>query len=92
MFGANSEKQQESNKAFFEDLKEFFGYDKRLSDFTEEDIDGFKSWVAKKIAVREKNMRGTVSNNSINKRLGVLRSIFKYALSKRLLEKTINKS
>ncbi len=34
MFGANSEKQQESNKSFFEDLKEFFGYDKRLSDFT----------------------------------------------------------
>lgn len=86
MFGNNSDKQQESNKAFFEDLKEFFGYDKRLSDFTEEDIDGFKSWVAKKIAEREKNMRGTVSNNSINKRLGVLRSIFKFALKKRLLE------
>ena len=86
MFGNNSEKQQESNKAFFEDLKEFFGYDKRLSDFTEEDIDGFKSWVARKIAERDKNMRGTVSNNSINKRLGVLRSIFKYALKKRLLE------
>ena len=86
MFGGNSEKQQESNKAFFEDLKEFFGYDKRLSDFTEEELDEFKSWVARKIAERDKNMRGTVSNNSINKRLGVLRSIFKYALKKRLLE------
>ena len=44
-----------------------------------------KTFVAKKIAERPKNMTGTVSNNSINKRLGVLRSIMKYALSKRLL-------
>ena len=85
IYGANSDKQQESNKAFFNDLVEYFGYDKPLADWTEEMIDGLKSFLAKKIAERPKNMTGTVSNQSINKRLGVLRSIFKYALSKRLL-------
>jgi len=85
MYGANSEKQQESNKAFYQDLEEYFGYDKKLNSFTEEEIDGFKSFCAKKIAERPKNMTGTVSNQSINKRLGVLRSIKKFAISKRLL-------
>ena len=96
-WGQCSQKQKDQVGDFFKDLEEFFGKDKRLSEFTEEDIDGhvneatgelengFKQWVAKKIAERPKNMRGTVSNNSINKRLGVLRSIMKYALSKRLL-------
>lgn len=78
-------KQQDLVKAFYQDLKEYFGDDKRLSTFIEEDIDAFKEFVAKKIAERPKNMTGTVSNNSINKRLGVLRSIMKYAISKRLL-------
>jgi len=97
-WGQCTQKQKDQVDDFFEDLVEFFGKDKRLSEFTEEDIDGhvneatgelengFKQWVAKKIAERPKNMRGTVSNNSINKRLGVLRSIMKYALSKRLLD------
>ena len=80
-----TDKQQDQVKSFYADLKEYFGDDKRLSTFTEEDIDAFKIFVAKKIAERPKNMTGTVSNNSINKRLGVLRSIMKYALSKRLL-------
>ena len=80
-----TDKQQDQVKSFYADLKEYFGDDKRLSTFTEEDIDAFKEFVAKKIAERPKNMTGTVSNNSINKRLGVLRSIMKYALAKRLL-------
>ena len=84
-WGACVDKQQNLVKAFYQDLKEYFGDDKRLSTFTEEDIDAFKLFVAKKIAERPKNMTGTVSNNSINKRLGVLRSIMKYAISKRLL-------
>ena len=96
-WGLCSEKQKDQVKDFYKDLVEYFGKDKRLSTFTEEQLDGFvnettgkledgfKQWVARKIAERPKNMRGTVSNNSINKRLGVLRSILKYALSKRLL-------
>ena len=84
-WGLASKKQQYLVKHFFNDLKEYFGYDKSLSYWTEEMIDEFKTFVAKKIAEREKNMTGTVSNNSINKRLGVLRSIKKYALKKRLL-------
>ena len=84
-WGLASTKQQYLVKHFFNDLKEYFGYDKSLANWSEEMIDEFKQWVAKKIAEREKNMTGTVSNNSINKRLGVLRSIKKYALKKRLL-------
>jgi len=84
-WGLASTKQQYLVKHFFNDLKEYFGYDKRIAYWTEEMIDDFKQWVARKIAEREKNMTGTVSNNSINKRLGVLRSIKKYALKKRLL-------
>ena len=84
-WGLASEKQKYLVKHFFNDLKEYFGYDKSLAYWTEEMIDEFKEWSAKKIAEREKNMTGTVSNNSINKRLGVLRSIKKYALKKRLL-------
>jgi len=84
-WGQCTEKQQDQVKSFYKDLEEFFGADKRLSEFMEEDIDNFKDWVAKKIMERPKNMTGTVSHNSINKRLGVLRSIMKYALSKRLL-------
>ena len=84
-WGQCTSKQQDQVKSFFKDLEEFFGADKRLSEFMEEDIDNFKVFVAKKIMERPKNMTGTVSHNSINKRLGVLRSIFKYALSKRLL-------
>ena len=84
-WGQCTEKQQDQVKSFYKDLEEFFGADKRLSEFMEENIDDFKTFVARKIMERPKNMTGTVSHNSINKRLGVLRSIMKYALSKRLL-------
>ena len=96
-WGQCTEKQQDQVKSFYKDLEEFFTAEKKLSEFTIEDIDGyenqatgelengFKQWVAQKIIERPKNMTGTVSHNSINKRLGVLRSIQKYALSKRLL-------
>jgi integrase len=84
-WGQASEKQQYLVKHFFNDLKEYFGYDKSLAYWTEEMISEFHTWLAKKIAERPKNMTGTVSNNSINKRNGVLRSIKKYALKKRLL-------
>ena len=84
-WGQCTEKQQDQVKSFYKDLEEFFGADKRLSEFMEENIDDFKTFVSRKIMERPKNMTGTVSHNSINKRLGVLRSIMKYALSKRLL-------
>lgn len=84
-YGTKSELQQQQVGYFYEDLKEYFGEDRRLSQITEKDVDGFKDWVAKKIAMRPSNRSGTVSNNSINKRLGVLRSIFQGALKERLL-------
>ena len=84
-WGQASEKQQYLVKHFFNDLKEYFGYDRSLAYWTEEMISEFHTWLAKKIAERPKNMTGTVSNNSINKRNGVLRSIKRYALKKRLL-------
>jgi len=84
-WGQCTSQQQNMVKNFYKDLEEFFGSDKRLSEFSEELIDSFKEFCAKKIAERPANMTGTVSNNSINKRLGVLRSIMRYALSKRLL-------
>lgn len=84
-WGASDDKQQTNVKNYFKDIVEFFGKDKKLSDFFEEEISEFKTWVARKIAEREKNMTGTVSNNSINKRLGVIRTILKYALRRRLL-------
>jgi integrase len=103
-WGQASKKQQYLVKHFYADLELFFGADKRLSDITEEDLegmaneatgvleDGFKQWCARKIAEREKNMTGTVASSSINKRLGVLRSILRFALKKRLLsnEQLIN--
>ena len=73
-WGGCTDKQQDLVKSFYKDLKEYFGDEKRLSTFTEEDID-ISDFVAKKIAERPKNMTGTVSNNSINKRLGVLRTL-----------------
>lgn len=84
-WGQKSDKQKYLVNHFYNDLQEYYGADRKLSYWTDEDVDGFKSWVARKIAEREKNMTGTVSNNSINKRLGVLRGIFRYALKKRLL-------
>lgn len=86
IWGSNSQKQQENVKAYFTDVQEFFGKDKKLADFDEDEITEFKSWVARKIAERPMNMTGTVSNNSINKRLGVIRSLLKYGLRKRLLD------
>ena len=60
-WGGCTEKQQDLVKAFYSDLKEYFGDDKRLSEFTEEQIDDFKNWVAKKIAERPKNMTGLIA-------------------------------
>ena len=86
IWGENTQKQQDNVKAYFEDVEEFFGKDKKLSNFDEDEITEFKTWVARKIAERPKNMTGTVSNNSINKRLGVIRSLLKYGLKKRLVD------
>jgi integrase len=83
--GIVSEKQSENAIQHFNDVVEYFSSDFKLSDFTEEGIDDFKVWVGTKIAERPKNMRGTVSNNSINKRLTIVRAIMKFALKKRLL-------
>ena len=80
-----SGKQLDHQEQYFDDLIRHFGKDKKLNTFNDFEIDDFKKEVAKWIATREKNMRGSVSNSSINKRLGCLRMILKEAIRKRLL-------
>jgi len=84
-YGMCSEKHQSNVRIQFADIVEYFHSDFKLSDFTEDSIDDFKVWVGKKIAERPSNMKMSVSSGSINKRLGVLRNVMKYAIKKRLL-------
>ena len=84
-YGMCTEKHQSNVKIQFADIVEYFQADFKLSDFTEDMIDDFKVWVGKKIAERPSNMKMSVSSGSINKRLGVLRNVMKFAIKKRLL-------
>ena len=84
-YGKCTEKHQKNVRGQFADIVEYFKPDFKLSDFTEDMIDDFKDWVGTKVAERPSNMKGTVSSGSINKRLGVLRNVMKYAIKKRLL-------
>ena len=84
-YGKCTEKPQSNVRIQFADICEYFKPDFKLSDFTEDMIDDFKEWVGTKVAERPSNMKGTVSSGSINKRLGVLRNVMKYAIKKRLL-------
>ena len=84
-YGKCTEKHQSNVRIQFADICEYFKPDFKLSDFTEDMIDDFKDWVGKKIAERPSNMKMSVSSGSINKRLGVLRNVMKYAIKKRLL-------
>ena len=96
-WGLCSEGQQKQVRIFFADVKEFFGADCKLSKITEDRVfgypnnktnqleNGFVQWVARKIAERPKNMTGSVSNSTINKRLGIIRMIQSFAIGKRLL-------
>jgi integrase len=86
-WGNNPDKKQaEMNLGYFKDVVEFFKPDFKLNLFTLEMIEEFKSWVAMKIAERPANGSGSVANGSINKRLGVIREILRYAIKKRLLK------
>lgn len=73
-------------KDYFKDIEEYFQPDFKLNAFTEENISLFREWVANKIVTRPSNFMGSVSNNSINKRLGVIREILRYAIRKRILD------
>lgn len=73
-------------RQYFNDVAEYFKPDFKLNLLTIDMIEDFKSWVAIKIAERPANGMGSVSNNSINKRLGVIREVLRYAIKKRLLK------
>lgn len=79
-------KQAESCRQYFNDVVEYFKPDFKLNLFTIDMIEEFKAWVSIKIAERPANGMGSVSNNSINKRLGVIREVLRYAIKKRLLK------
>ena len=80
--------QERMVKVYFNDILEYFPNDIRLDDMqTDEHYEGFCSWLEKKIAERPMNNLSTVSTRSVNKRLGILRCVFNYALDKRLITK-----
>lgn len=70
---------------YFDDLVEFFGKDKKLNQISLIEVDKFKEWLRHKSANRATNGLGTVSNGTINKRLGVLRNLLRLALRYRYL-------
>lgn len=81
-----SGKQLEHNEQYFDDLCRFFGKDKKLNTFNIFELEDFKIEVKQYILNRDKNMRSSVSNSSINKRLGCLRMILREAIKYRLLD------
>ncbi len=81
---ANQE-QGKNVKSYMNDVLNYFPKEKKLNSFTVEEIDDFKKHMHEVISNRTHCGSGTVSNSSINKRLGVIRETFRYALKHRLM-------
>ena len=81
---ANQE-QGKNVKSYMTDVLNYFPKEKKLNSFTVEGIDDFKKHMHEVISNRTHCGSGTVSNSSINKRLGVIRETFRYALKHRLM-------
>lgn len=83
------EKMEERNQVnvtiFYNDVVEYFTAAKPLKDITEEEVEGFKTWLQSKITNRYMNNIGTCSNGSINKRLGVIRELMRCAIKNKYL-------
>lgn len=80
-----TEANQKNIKICFQDVVEYFTADKLLKDISENEIQEFISWLKVKCANRETNGLGTVSNNTINKRLGLIRELMRIAIKNRYL-------
>jgi len=81
---ANQE-QGKNVKSYINDVLNYFPKEKKLNSFTLEEIDDFKKHMFDVISKRTHVGSGTVSNSSINKRLGIIRETFRYALKHRLM-------
>jgi integrase len=82
---AMCEANQKNIKMYFQDVVEYFGVDKLLKDITENEIQKFITWLKVKCVNREANALGTVANNTINKRLGLIRELMRIAIKNRYL-------
>jgi integrase len=80
-----TEANQKNVKILFQDVVEYFTADKLLKDISEEEIQQFISWLKVKCVNRETNGLGTVANNTINKRLGLIRELMRVAIKNRYL-------
>jgi integrase len=80
-----TEANQKNVKILFQDVVEYFTADKLLKDISEEEIQQFISWLKVKCANRETNGLGTVANNTINKRLGLIRELMRLAIKNKYL-------
>jgi integrase len=77
----------ENIKYYAIDIFNYFPYDIRLDDMqTPEHYKGFVEHCKKAIVERKANHMATYSTKTINCRLGLLRDIFRYALSRGLLQ------
>jgi len=80
-----SEQHQKMVKIYYQDVVEFFTSNKLLKDITENEIKEFINWLKVKCENRETNGLGTVSNGTINKRLGLIRELMRLAIKNRYL-------
>ena len=79
----------ENIKIYAKDIFNYFPSDIRLDDMqTHEYYNGFVKLMKKMIVERLSNHMGHVSNRTINKRLGLLRDIFRYGIAHGLLDQS----
>ena len=89
----SGQKQEKNVLIYATDIFNYFPNDIRLDEMqTDEHYEGFKKFVIKQIEERPMNNLSTVSNKSVNHRLGILRETFRYAIRYGLLdqEKLLN--
>jgi integrase len=81
----SNQEQGRNVKSYVKDVLNYFPKEKKLNSFTIEEIDDFKEHMFDVISKRTHVSSGTVANSSINKRLGIIRETFRYALKHRLM-------
>ena len=75
-----------NHKIYAKDILEYFPRDIKLHDMqTPQHLNDFKTKMKELILARPNNNLGSYNTRSLNKRLGFLRDVFRYALSNRLM-------
>lgn len=81
--------QERNVKIYTKDILNFFPHDARLDNInTEEQRDLFIQFCKDEVYNRPMNNMNSVSNKSINVRLGIMRAVMAYAIKEGLLDKT----